>query len=102
MTDTPTAWALREARKHIEAEIYWDSIGQSAQEEIIAHALVAERERAEQISADAYQVIGTLLDQCGWFDTDDGIRALDYFAAATPDKNFLPWPKDGKLLKEQD
>jgi hypothetical protein len=44
--------------------------------------------------AEAYQVIGMLLDTLGVFESDDGQRALDYFSTAdTYDENFLPWPK---------
>lgn len=61
----------------------------------VAEALAAEREKGEEFKAQAYQVIGMLLDKAGVHDSDEGIRALDYFAyAETPNEDFLPWPID--------
>ena len=43
--------------------------------------------------AQAYQVIGSLLNRAGLFQTDEAVRVLDYFAyAEKADPDFLPWP----------
>lgn len=63
--------------------------------EAIARAIQAERERTDAIRAQAYLVIGGLLDECGLFDTKEGQRALDYFAGDMVDEDFLPWPLGG-------
>lgn len=60
----------------------------------LAGAEEMEHTRSAMIAAQAYQVIGALLDQCGMFDAPEGIRALDYFAweaADAPREDFLPW-----------
>jgi hypothetical protein len=46
---------------------------------------------AEKI-AQAYQVIGHLLDQAG-VEGSEGVRALDYFSSGNFDPDFLPWPR---------
>lgn len=43
--------------------------------------------------AQAYQVIGQLLDKTGDFGSVEGQRALDYFAGDEFDEDFLPWPR---------
>ncbi len=53
-------------------------------------------DEGEGKSAQAYQVIGNLLHKLGdgWFDSDEGIRALDYFSDTKKfDEDFLPWPR---------
>lgn len=53
-------------------------------------------DRAEEKLAQAYQVIGNLLHQCGLFESDEGRRALDYFSDSRVfDADFLPWPSGG-------
>lgn len=47
----------------------------------------------EAKSAQAYQVIGSLLSQCGLFESEEGTRALDYFSQDDYDDDFLPWPR---------
>ena len=61
-----------------------------------AEAAEAERDTARLKVADAYQVIGHLLDATGWFETDEGQRALDYFADCDGpvDEGFSPWPRE--------
>lgn len=55
--------------------------------------LAEERLKLEEKSAQAYQVIGILLDRCGLFETEEGVRALDYFSnEVVVDEHFLPWP----------
>lgn len=47
----------------------------------------------EEKLAQAYQVIGMLLTQCGLFDSPEGQRALNYFSDEDAfDTDFLPWP----------
>ena len=41
--------------------------------------------------AQAYQVIGLLLDAVKQFDSPEGQRALDYFSSDQVDEDFLPW-----------
>lgn len=52
--------------------------------------------------ADAYQVICYLLDKCGMFDADEGIRALDYFAdpESPAEEDFCPWPRPPAATRE--
>lgn len=51
----------------------------------------------EQKSTQAYQVIAQLLDRCGMYYTDEGVRALDYFSNELyVNENFLPFPRDWK------
>ena len=45
--------------------------------------------------AQAYQVIGYLLDQAG-IEGSEGERALDYFSSDGFDSDFLPWPRPGE------
>ncbi|MCO5161428.1 MAG: hypothetical protein M9939_09850 [Mesorhizobium sp.] len=49
-------------------------------------------EQLEEKIAQAYQVIGYLLEQSG-FDGGEGRRALDYFSSDEFDPGFLPWPR---------
>ena len=53
-------------------------------------------EQGQEKSAQAYQVIGTLLymlDDGGSVSDDEQIRALDYFSDDGKfDEDFLPWP----------
>lgn len=52
------------------------------------------RKTAEQIAAEAYQVIGTLAHVVGLFDDPEVARALDYFSrCGTEDEipEILPW-----------
>lgn len=49
-------------------------------------------EQLEEKIAQAYQVIGHLLDLSG-FDGGEGERALDYFSGDEFDPDFLPWPR---------
>ena len=56
--------------------------------------------RFEQKLAQAYQVIGYLLHQCGLFESDEGQRALDYFSDISAfDVDFLPWPGERETKK---
>jgi hypothetical protein len=59
----------------------------------IAESLMQERERLETVRAQAYQVIGLLLENSGEFESNEGIRALDYFSGDDCDEDFLPWPR---------
>jgi len=61
-----------------------------------------ERMRAETVMAQAYQVIGNLLDRLGEFDSLEGIRALDYFSGDEVSEDFLPWPARGQSLHDSD
>lgn len=52
---------------------------------------------AGKVSAEAYQVIGSLADAAGVFDSDAAIRALDYFGHEEwrqPGAEILPWHID--------
>ena len=51
-------------------------------------------EQLKEKIAQAYQVIGHLLEQSG-FDGGEGRRALDYFSSDEFDPGFLPWPRPG-------
>lgn len=68
----------------------------------IAKALMAERERGQTVAAQAYQVIGNLLDWLGEFESPEGIRALDYFSSGVANEDFLPWPARGRDLHDSD
>ncbi|TGP65470.1 hypothetical protein EN868_03210 [Mesorhizobium sp. M2D.F.Ca.ET.225.01.1.1] len=46
--------------------------------------------------AQAYQIIGALLSDCGLFETTEGQRVLDYFSRDGYDEHFLPWQRSGK------
>lgn len=50
---------------------------------------------AEQVAAEAYQVIGCLADTAGLFEHKEVVRALDYFSAVaagkTVEDEILPW-----------
>lgn len=54
----------------------------------------ANLEQLEEKIAQAYQVIGYLLDQIG-LDGSEGERVLDYFSSDAFDPEFLPWPRPG-------
>lgn len=54
----------------------------------------AEKDRTEIVRAQAYQVIGNLLETFGLFDSVEGQRALDYFSGDEVDEDFLPWPRN--------
>ena len=60
--------------------------------------LMQERDNARQKGADAYQVVANLLGKTDAFDSDEGQRALDYFADEEgPNvEDFLPWPAKGQ------
>lgn len=49
-------------------------------------------EQLEEKIAQAYQVIGYLLDQAG-VEGSESIRVLDYFSGDDFDPDFLPWPR---------
>lgn len=56
------------------------------------------KDEYEEKIGQAYQVIGMLLEKCGDFDSEEGQRALDYFAAEfSYDADFLPWPRGNHL-----
>lgn len=60
-------------------------------------------ERLEYKIGDAYQIIGHLLYVAGLFDTPEGQRVLDYFAAELEVcDDFLPWPRDKQYGVPQD
>lgn len=44
----------------------------------------------DEMLAQAYQVIGDLLERAGLFESDEGRRCLDYFSTRVFDENFLP------------
>jgi hypothetical protein len=48
---------------------------------------------AEEIAAEAYQVIGLLASAVGLFDHPEIVRALDYFSTgwSDPGTEILPW-----------
>ena len=51
-----------------------------------------EADKAEQIAAEAYQVIGQLADFAGIFDNPEVQRALDYFSSnGEYDGSILPF-----------
>lgn len=55
----------------------------------------ANGEQLEEKIAQAYQVIGYLLDQAG-IEGSEAERALNYFSGDDFDSNFLPWPRPGE------
>lgn len=59
----------------------------------LREAYRAEKERTEIVRAQAYQVIGALLEKCGLFESTEGQRALDYFSGDEVSEDFLPWPR---------
>jgi hypothetical protein len=85
---------LREQARR-EASAYGDDVPTARVMREAADALAAARDRMEQKSAQAYQVIGVLLERVGLFESDEGQRALDYFGHDTTivDDEFLPWPR---------
>lgn len=50
------------------------------------------RDQLEEKLAQAYQIIGALLDER--IKTRDGQRLLDYFGRDQFDADFLPWPRN--------
>ncbi len=51
-------------------------------------------EQLEEKIAQAYQVIGHLLDQAG-IEGSEAERVLNYFSSDEFDPDFLPWPRPG-------
>jgi hypothetical protein len=65
-------------------------------QEYARQAVLADRDarqsEAEQVCAEAYQVVGSLLDDLGIFDTDEGEKILDNLSQAQMIHNdVLPW-----------
>ena len=84
-----------------EAECYDDDTDGSIKLRQAA-AVLEEREWMLEIkSAQAYQVIGVLLDKAGEFESDEGQRALDYFSGDEVVEDFLPWPRTALQAKEK-
>jgi hypothetical protein len=55
--------------------------------------LPQEPREAEQVCAEAYQVVGSLLSDLGKFDTDEAEKILDNLSQAKlVHKDVLPWP----------
>lgn len=50
---------------------------------------------AEEVAAEAYQVIGVIATEAGLFDHPAVQRALDYFSAETQDGSILPFSIEG-------
>lgn len=54
--------------------------------------LKRERDEAQQVCAEAYQVVGVLLDDTGQFDTEHGTKILDNLSEHRPvHDDVLPW-----------
>ena len=51
-------------------------------------------EQYEKKLFQAYGVINVLLDKAGLIESEEGLRALDYFSDDSFDESFLPWPHD--------
>lgn len=49
---------------------------------------------AEEVKANAYQIIGALADHAGLFEHPEVIRALDYLAYDKGGEDILPWPRE--------
>lgn len=60
---------------------------------LYASPLPQEPREAEQVCAEAYQVVGSLLSDLGKFDTDEAEKILDNLSQAKlVHKDVLPWP----------
>ena len=82
-------------------QIYRFDLTHEQAEALVAAALV---DRGEMMAAQAYQVIGSLVDSAGCFDDPAVQRALDYFSQGKHDENFLPWfltkePVQSEMIK---
>lgn len=68
--------------------------------------LTRERDEAQQVCAEAYQVVGVLLDDTGQFETEHGTKILDNLSEHRPvHDDVLPWsPADTieRLTRERD
>jgi Lar family restriction alleviation protein len=61
--------------------------------EVVASPLPQEPREAEQVCAEAYQVVGSLLSDLGKFDTPEAEKILDNLSQAKlVHKDVLPWP----------
>lgn len=70
-----------------------------------ASPLPQEPREAEQVCAEAYQVVGSLLSDLGKFDTDEAEKILDNLSQAKMvHKDVLPWPsyepREAELTEE--
>ncbi len=60
--------------------------------------LTRERDEARQVCAEAYQVVGVLLDETGQFETEHGTKILDNLSEHRPiHDDVLPWENSNAI-----
>jgi hypothetical protein len=103
---TDTDALIRELRSGEAQRTVIDSVLLCAKAADTIERLTRERDEAQQVCAEAYQVVGVLLDDTGQFETEHGTKILDNLSEHRPvHDDVLPWATANtieRLTRERD